>query len=124
MTEQRISWARMKGNDSGADNGVQPTRRRLLAAAAALGGAAIAPGVTLVEIARAAKPGEPASAKVRWGLLIDANLCREGCQECVIACNRENGLEGGTRPVDVQWIRKVELKDRATGRKVGAPVMC
>jgi len=100
------------------------SRRRLLAAAAALGGAAIAPGVTLVEIARAAKPGEPASSKVRWGLLIDANLCREGCKECVLACNRENGLEGGSRPVDVQWIRKVELKERSTGRKLGLPVMC
>jgi molybdopterin-containing oxidoreductase family iron-sulfur binding subunit len=101
-----------------------PARRRLLAAAATLAGAAIAPGVTLVEVARAAKPGEPASSKVRWGLLIDANLCQEGCQECVLACNRENGLEGGTRPVDVQWIRKVELKQKAGGRKLGAPVMC
>ena len=101
-----------------------PARRKVLAAAAALAGVAIAPGVTLVEVARAAKPGEPVSSKVRWGLLIDANLCREGCNECVLACNRENGLEGGTRPVDVQWIRKVELTDRRSGRKLGAPVMC
>jgi molybdopterin-containing oxidoreductase family iron-sulfur binding subunit len=102
-----------------------PSRRRLLAAAAAFAGVAIAPGVTLVEIARAAvKPGEPVTSKVRWGLLIDANLCREGCQECVLACNRENGLEGGTRPVDVQWIRKVDLKERATGRTLNLPVMC
>jgi len=101
-----------------------PSRRRLLAAAAAFAGVAIAPGVTLVEVARAARPGEPVTSKVRWGLLIDANLCQEGCQECVLACNRENGLEGGTRPVDVQWIRKVELKERATGRTLGLPVMC
>ncbi len=99
------------------------SRRSLLAgAAAAFAGVALAPGVTLVEVAKAA--GQPASSKVRWGLLIDANLCNEGCQECVLACNRENGLSGGTRPTDSQWIRKVELKDRRSGRKVNLPVMC
>jgi molybdopterin-containing oxidoreductase family iron-sulfur binding subunit len=99
------------------------SRRALLAgAAAALAGVAIAPGVHLVEIAKAA--GQPGSSKVRWGLLIDANLCREGCNECVLACNRENGLDGRTRPIDSQWIRKVELKDRRTGNKLSLPVMC
>ena len=99
------------------------SRRSLLAgAAAAFAGVALAPGVTLVEVAKAA--GQQASSKVRWGLLIDANLCNEGCQECVLACNRENGLSGGTRPTDSQWIRKVELKDRRSGRKVNLPVMC
>jgi molybdopterin-containing oxidoreductase family iron-sulfur binding subunit len=98
-------------------------RRSLLAGAAALAGVALAPGVQLIEIARAT-PGEPVSSKVRWGMLIDANLCTEGCQECVLACNRENGLEGGTRPTDSQWIRKVELKDLRSGRKASAPVMC
>jgi molybdopterin-containing oxidoreductase family iron-sulfur binding subunit len=101
------------------------SRRALLAGAAALAGVAIAPGVRLVEVARAApQPGAPVSSKVRWGLLIDVNLCREGCNECVLACNRENGLEGGTRPTDPQWIRKVELKDRRSGRKLSTPVMC
>ncbi len=99
------------------------TRRGVLAGAAALAGAALAPGVHLIEVARA-KTGEPVSSKVRWGLLIDANRCVEGCQKCVAACNEENGLEGGTRPVDVQWIRKVELKEVRTGRKASAPVMC
>jgi tetrathionate reductase subunit B len=101
------------------------SRRALLAGAAALAGVAIAPGVRLVEVARAApQPGAPVSSKVRWGLLIDVNLCREGCNECVLACNRENGLEGSTRPTDPQWIRKVELKDRRSGRKLSTPVMC
>jgi len=100
------------------------SRRSLLAgAAAALAGVALAPGVHLMEIARAA-PGQPVSSKVRWGLLIDANLCSEGCNECVLACNRENGLDGGTRPIDAQWIRKVELKDRRSGGKLSLPVMC
>jgi tetrathionate reductase subunit B len=121
MTEQPIARPRNRGNAGG---GPEPSRRRLLAAAAALGGVAIAPGITLVEVARGARPGEPVSSKVRWGLLIDANHCRDGCQECVSACNRENGLEGGTRPVDSQWIRKVELKQKAGGRSLGLPVMC
>ncbi|MGE5336645.1 MAG: sulfate reduction electron transfer complex DsrMKJOP subunit DsrO [Gemmatimonadota bacterium] len=99
------------------------SRRSLLAgAAAAFAGVALAPGVTLVEVAKAG--GQPVSSKVRWGLLIDASLCNEGCEECVLACNRENGLSGGTRPTDSQWIRKVELKDRRSGAKVNLPVMC
>jgi tetrathionate reductase subunit B len=101
-------------------------RRALLAgAAAALAGVTLAPGIRLIEVASAAaEPGTPVSSKVRWGLLIDVSRCTEGCNECVLACNRENGLEGGTRPTDSQWIRIVELKDRQTGRKASAPVMC
>jgi molybdopterin-containing oxidoreductase family iron-sulfur binding subunit len=99
------------------------SRRDVLAAAAALAGVALAPGVQLVEIAQAAT-GQPVTAKVRWGLLIDANLCSEGCNECVLACNRENGLDGRTRPIDAQWIRKVELKDRRSGHTLSLPVMC
>jgi molybdopterin-containing oxidoreductase family iron-sulfur binding subunit len=114
---------------SEVDKSRAAARRALVAgAAAAMAGVLLAPGIRLVEVARAApspeKPGEPVSSKVRWGLLIDANLCTEGCQECVLACNRENGLDGRTRPTDSQWIRKVELKDLRTGRKSSAPVMC
>jgi len=100
------------------------SRRSLLAASAALAGVMLAPGVRLIEVAAATPQSGPVSSKVRWGLLIDVNLCREGCNECVLACNRENGLEGGTRAVDVQWIRKVDLKDKASGRRLSAPVMC
>ncbi len=108
------------------EQSVTVSRRSLLAgAAAALAGVVIAPGVRLVEVARAApQPGAPVSSRVRWGLLIDVNLCSEGCNECVLACNRENGLDGGTRPTDSQWIRKVELKDLRSSRKLSAPVMC
>jgi len=109
-----------------SERDVPVTRRALLAgAAAALAGVTLAPGIRLVEVAQAAaEPGKPVTSKVRWGLLIDAGRCTEGCNECVLACNRENGLEGGARPTDPQWIRIVELKDRRTGRKASAPVMC
>jgi molybdopterin-containing oxidoreductase family iron-sulfur binding subunit len=95
------------------------------AAAAALGGIALAPGIRLVEIARAASPATAgANPRVRWGLLIDTTKCREGCNDCVSACEKENGLGTAKRSTDVQWIRKVEIKEIKTGRQASLPVMC
>jgi molybdopterin-containing oxidoreductase family iron-sulfur binding subunit len=65
-----------------------------------------------------------ASSKVRWGMLIDTNQCKEGCNDCVNACNTENGLSGGTLPTDSQWIRKIEIKDIGSGRELSLPMMC
>ncbi len=106
-------------------------RRNLLAAgAASLAGAALAPGIRLIEVARAeaadgGTAAQTASARKRWGLLIDTNRCDRGCRDCVTACERENGLgtsiDRAQRP---QWIRKVDLQDLRTGREVSAPVMC
>ncbi|MBT9598457.1 MAG: 4Fe-4S dicluster domain-containing protein [Vitreoscilla sp.] len=99
-------------------------RRKFLGLAAA--GAAttvLAPGIHLIEVAQAA-PSAAASATVRWGLLIDTTRCASGCTDCVSACSRENGLSGGTRPTDSQWIRKVEIKEIKTGRSASLPVMC
>jgi tetrathionate reductase subunit B len=89
-----------------------------------LAGLAIAPGMLLYEVAQARPLGEPASNKVRWGMLIDNNKCESGCNDCVTACNTENGLSGGTKPTDSQWIRKVQLKDTFTGRISSLPMMC
>ena len=100
-------------------------KRRLLSGAAAVAGMAIAPGVTLIAPAEARKAGEAASDKVRWGLLIDANKCDAGCDDCVVACRTENGWQGHDRPAtDPQWIRKVNLKDNKTGATLSLPVMC
>ncbi|MEO5374766.1 MAG: 4Fe-4S dicluster domain-containing protein [Alphaproteobacteria bacterium] len=73
-----------------------------------------------------AKPADqPASAKVRWGLLVDVSKCDAGCSACVDACREEQGWHGHGRPAsDPQWIRKVDLKDLSTGRKLSLPVMC
>lgn len=89
-----------------------------------IAGLAIAPGMLLYEVAQARPLGEPASNKVRWGMLIDNNKCETGCNDCVTACNTENGLSGGTKPTDSQWIRKVQLKDTFTGRISSLPMMC
>ena len=103
------------------------SRRGFLGVAAAgLAGVMLAPGVRLIEIAQAA-PGAPsanASSKVRWGMLIDSNKCASGCNDCVTACNTENGLSGGTRPTDSQWIRKIEIKEIRTGKTQSLPMMC
>ena len=97
-------------------------------AAAALGGTLLAPGVRLIEVARAATPagapGAGADPKVRWGLLIDTTKCAEGCNDCVDACNAENGLDPRPTPTSSQWIRKIEIKEIKTGRTASVPVMC
>jgi molybdopterin-containing oxidoreductase family iron-sulfur binding subunit len=96
-------------------------------AAAGLVGVMLAPGIRLIEIAQAATvdsstPG--ANPKVRWGMLIDTTKCTPGCTDCVKACNTENGLSGGTKSTDSQWIRKIEIKEVRTGKTQSLPVMC
>ena len=104
-------------------------RRGFMAVAAAgIAGILIAPGVRLIEIAQAAPtPGKlspGASSKVRWGMLIDSTQCASGCTDCVTACNTENGLSGGTKTTDSQWIRKIEIKELRTGKTQSLPMMC
>jgi len=100
------------------------SKRQFLAGAAATAGIVIAPGVFLQSAQ--AKPDEQAvTDKVRWGMLIDTNKCEDGCTDCVTACNTEQGLVGHDRPeTDVQFIRKVKLKDKNTGHVKTLPVMC
>ncbi len=102
------------------------TRRNLLA----LGGAAAAtatlgPGIRLIELAQARAPEEAVTKLQRWGLLIDANKCADGCTACVQACADENGVTSHDRPqTDAQWIRKVTLKDKQTSFEQSFPLMC
>jgi len=99
----------------------ETSRRGFLGAAAAFGAVTLAPGVVLY-----ARPAdEPVTDKVRWGMLVDATQCDNECTACVDACNKEFGLAGHERPAsDPQWIRKVKVTDRATGRSLSMPVMC
>jgi molybdopterin-containing oxidoreductase family iron-sulfur binding subunit len=92
--------------------------------AAVLAGATIAPGIVLHSVAHAKAPDEPVTDKIRWGLLIDTSKC-DNCDECVKACNEENGIQSFDRPeTDAQWIRKVKVRHKQTGREVSLPVMC
>jgi molybdopterin-containing oxidoreductase family iron-sulfur binding subunit len=101
------------------------SRREFLGAAAAAAAAAgLAPGLRLVELATARSPEEAATSLKRWGILVDVAKC-EDCDVCVRACHEENGVTGHGRPAtDPQWIRKVTVKDRATGYVQSLPVMC
>jgi molybdopterin-containing oxidoreductase family iron-sulfur binding subunit len=111
---------------SGAREALAGRRAFLGLAAAGAGGALLAPGIHLMEVAHAAPAGaaQGANPKVRWGLLIDTTKCASGCTECVTACQTENGLGTGTSRTDPQWIRKVEIKEIKTGRTASLPVMC
>ncbi len=98
-----------------------PERRQFLGLAAA---AALAPGLSLIELARARSPEEAASALQRWGLLVDVEKCAD-CDACVTACRDENGWAGHGHPAtDSQWIRKANLRDKRTGYVQTLPLMC
>ena len=100
-------------------------RRRLLGGAIATGTLTLAPGIFLHRLAEAKPDAEPVRSIVRWGLLVDTTKCASDCTACVDACRDEHGWTGHDRPrSDAQWIRKVELHDKATGREVSLPMMC
>jgi len=96
-------------------------------AAGATAGLTLAPGITLFSPAQAKArgKGEAASSKVRWGMLVDANKCDDGCTACVDACADENGWQGEGNPAtDAQWICKVKVTDPGTGKSQSLPMMC
>jgi len=95
-------------------NDIHNQRRSFLKTSLGVAAVAIAPGLLLFDIAHG--KSEAVSAKVRWGMLIDTGNCADGCNDCVTACNKENGLSGGLSPTDSQWIRKIEIKDISAGR--------
>ena len=97
-------------------------RRQFLKTSVGVAAVAIAPGMLLFDAAHG--KAEPDSSKVRWGMLIDTEQCKPGCNDCVSACNKENGLSGGTLPTDSQWMRKIEIKDISSGRETSLPMMC
>ena len=97
-------------------------RRNFLKTSLGAAAVAIAPGMLLFQVAHGKSDG--ADAKIRWGMLIDTAQCKPGCNDCVTACNKENGLSGGTAVTDSQWIRKIDLKDISTGREISLPMMC
>ncbi len=114
--------------DSGADGDTLDTNRRgFLLGTAGLAATMLAPGVMLYAMGSEAKAGQtaPASSKVRWGMLIDASKCDDGCSACVHACSAAYGWKS-TDPsaTDPQWIRKVNVKDPKTGSHFSLPVMC
>ncbi len=98
------------------------TRRGFLGGMAATGAAiTLAPGITLTLFGGEAQAGEGGT---RWGMLVDVNKCSKDCNACVTACSNEHGWVNNGKLTDPQWIRKVNIKDRATGFEQSLPVMC
>ena len=107
-----------------ADAPDRPSRRDFLRSGAAMATLTLAPGVTLMAFG-GSRAEAAADAGKRWGLLIDASKCADGCTACISACQTENGWKNsGDSETDVQWIRKVTLKDKNNGRETSLPVMC
>jgi [DsrC]-trisulfide reductase subunit O len=102
-----------------------PGRREFLgSAAAAAAMLMLAPGIRLIDLAKARSEDEAVSSAVRWGMLIDATKCADGCDACVRACEDENGWSVVNPQIDAQWIRKLELQDEHTGKAYTLPMLC
>lgn len=109
-----------------------PARRDFLNNSAKLAaGVTLAPGVMLYGVAHAKPAEEAASSKVRWGMLVDTNKCAKGCDACVSGCENYNGWGEGSEDEHrsnanqkAQWIRKVDLRNTATGHVQSLPMMC
>jgi molybdopterin-containing oxidoreductase family iron-sulfur binding subunit len=121
---------RRKSKDNKASADFNAARRSFLGAMATAAGVTLAPGVILYGITKPSTSNAKAldaavSSDVRWGMLIDLGRCDSGCDECVSACAKENGLRSLGRPeTDAQWIRKVAVKDPQSGDSKSLPVMC
>ncbi|MGM0594434.1 MAG: sulfate reduction electron transfer complex DsrMKJOP subunit DsrO [Pseudomonadota bacterium] len=112
---------------------MDPARRDFLNTSAKLAaGMTLAPGVMLYGVAHARDAAEPASDKVRWGMLVDTNKCAKGCDACVTGCQTENGWgaagstdeQNSSDKQKAQWIRKVELRNTTTNAVHSLPMMC
>jgi tetrathionate reductase subunit B len=104
-------------------------RRNFLARAGiAAGAATVAPGVFLSVTASARPADEAVTGRKRWGILVDTGKCASGCNDCVTACETENGW-GSSEPESnpqqkAHWIRTVEIRNKATGFARTLPMMC
>jgi molybdopterin-containing oxidoreductase family iron-sulfur binding subunit len=129
----RCGSGRVEGAACGCAGGgerVDEARRAFVRGAAATTVTTLAAGVTLHttgadSAAAARRPDEKVTSKVRWGLLIDASKCADGCNKCVTACREENGWrDTGRRETDAQWIRQLTVRNPKNGASFSLPMMC
>jgi len=115
----------MSDNQPSSPDTVDESRRRWLQGGAAAAMVTVAPGVLLWRSPAAREADQAVTSAIRWGMLIYTSRCQENCSACVDGCNQEHGLKGRGRPAtDAQWIRKVTLRDPATGHARSLPMMC
>ncbi len=111
-------------DEEGGGHEPDALRRKLLKLAGAAVALTLAPGVTVLARDLVVKGSGGRKAPVRYGLLIDANACKTGCDACVRACQDYNGLSHDPGPDNAQWIRKVTITNPKTGFSRSFPVMC
>ncbi len=108
-------------------------RRRFLQQLGLLGSVVAVSSYSLLEVKAAAANSSDVessataavTSKQRWGMLIATEKCANGCDACVAGCNSEHGLKSSGRDdIDAQWIRKIGLKDKLSGRESSLPMMC
>jgi len=103
----------------------QSRRDFIKTTATVMGVTTIAPGILFYSTSQARSIDQAVTSEVRWGMLIDTTRCTKDCDDCVNACGQEHGLVGHDRPqTDAKWIRKVDLRDKQTGREYHLPMMC
>ena len=109
-----------------SDDTINKSRRSFVEKSATTFAAlSVAPGIFLHQVGNARPADQAVTSQVRWGMLIDTSKCASGCDACVSACNRENGLKQHFGPEkDPVWIRKVKLRDTTTGHVTSLPMMC
>ena len=110
------------------------SRRQFLVGTTAAAATAVAPGVFLQSVADANPRASAVSDDVRYGMLIDTSKCADGCDDCVSACDKENGIDLLQKPEGAsdelwemqrpRWIRTVKLKNNLTGRVTSLPMLC
>jgi molybdopterin-containing oxidoreductase family iron-sulfur binding subunit len=91
-------------------------------------GAACAYGLPLLTLDKShAALGKRASAKNKWGMVVDVKRCQPGCNACVEACRKENNLAlHGDKRWDIHWIRKVSVQRKFPegSPELHLPLMC
>jgi tetrathionate reductase subunit B len=63
----------------------------------------------------------------KWGMVIDLTKCKEGCNECLDACRKENNVAHfDDDRWDIHWIRKVKVepKDHAEATEKSVLLLC
>jgi molybdopterin-containing oxidoreductase family iron-sulfur binding subunit len=107
---------------------MSPTQNRrdfLKKTATVAGLTTLAPGILFYSVSQAKPDGEAVTSKVRWGMLIDTTKCADGCNDSVNACTKEHGLNDNvSAELAPQWIRKVGLRDKQTGKETSLPMLC
>jgi len=104
-------------------------RRKFLQASAVLSvGAAGAYALPLLTAFKSrAATAKAASAKLRWGMVIDLGRCPADCTACVEACKTENNVNTrGDALRDIYRIRKVTLESTlaAAPMQKSVPLLC